>query len=159
MNRNPMSGQTVLNLGRRNPVIRIAFMVGAVVLLTASLGICADNDPTADAHAVPAIDGNIGPCSVEFTVTDAGNAAVYNARIRVHIAYRFLSAHKLDLEVGTNVDGKARVSGLPEKVKEALQFKASQADRYGETFWNPAEGCTAKRAIVLKAEDKSAQQP
>ena len=104
---------------------------------------------------MPAIDGNIGPCSVEFTVTDASNAPVYNARIRVHIAYRFLSAHKLDLEVGTNVDGKARVNGLPEKVKEALHFKASQADRSGESFYNPAEGCTAKRAIVLKAEDKS----
>jgi hypothetical protein len=150
-----MSSQTVLSLGRRNPVIRVAVMVVAVVLVAASLGICADGDPSADAHAVPAIDGNIGPCSLEFTVTDASNAPVYNARIRVHIAYRFLSAHKLDLEVGTNVDGKARISGLPEKVKETLQFKVSQADRYGETFWNPSEGCTAKRAIVLKAEDKS----
>jgi hypothetical protein len=125
--------------------------------MSGSLGFCADGETTADAHAVPVIDGNIGPCSVEFTVTDASNAPVYDAKIRVHIAYRFLSAHKLDLEVGTNVDGRARVSGLPEKVKEALHFKASQADRYGDTFYDPAEGCTAKRAIVVKAEDKSGQ--
>ena len=147
----------MVSLGRRNSVIRVAVMVVSAALMGGSLGFCADGGTTADAHAVPAIDGNIGPCSVEFTVTDATNAPVYDARIRVHIAYRFLNAHKLDLEVGTNVDGKARVSGLPEKVKETLHFKASQADRYGETFYNPAEGCTAKRAIVLKAEDKSGQ--
>lgn len=152
-----MSSRTGMSLGRRNSGIRVAVMVVSVVLMGGSLGFCADGESSPDAHTVPAIDGNIGPCSVEFTVTDATNAPVYDAKIRVHIAYRFLSAHKLDLEVGTNVDGKARVSGLPEKVKEALHFKASQADRYGETFYNPAEGCTAKRAIVLKAEDKSGQ--
>jgi hypothetical protein len=152
-----MNSRTVVSFGRRNLVIRVAVMLVSVVLLGGSLLFCADGETTADAHAVPAIDGNIGPCSVEFTVTDASNAPVYNARIRVHIAYRFLSAHKLDLEVGTNVDGKARVNGLPEKVKEPLHFKASQADRSGEAFYDPAEGCTAKRAIGLKAEDKSGQ--
>jgi hypothetical protein len=152
-----MSTRTRVSLGRRSSAIGIAAVLVSLVLLGGILGFCADGETTADAHAVPLIDGNIGPCSVEFTVTDASNAPVYDAKIRVHIAYRFLSAHKLDLEVGTNVDGRARVSGLPEKVKEALHFKASQADRYGETFYNPAEGCTAKRAIVLKAEDRTGQ--
>ena len=47
------------------------------------------------------------------------------------------SARKLDLEVGTNVDGKARVSGLPDRLKKGLFFEASEGDRTGNAFDNP----------------------
>jgi len=71
--------------------------------------------PPVDPKTIPVIDGGIGPCSADFTVTDSKGAPVYDAQVRVHVAYRFLSAHKLDLEVGTNAAGKARFTGLPEK--------------------------------------------
>ena len=60
-----------------------------------------------------------------------------------------MRAHKLDLEVGTNVDGKARFTGLPEKVKEPLHFKATQGDSEGEAVYNPTGNCTAKQTIAL----------
>ena len=57
-----------------------------------------------DPHSVPVVDGGIGQCSADFTVTDAEGAPVYAAKIKVHIAYGFMYARKLDLEVGTNAD-------------------------------------------------------
>ncbi len=53
-------------------------------------------------------------------------APVYNAKINVHIAYGFGSFHKLDLEVSTNADGKARFIGLPNRLKRALTFYATE---------------------------------
>src|ERR1039458_5012053 len=81
----------------------------------------------ADAHTVPAVDGGIGSCSAEFTVKDQVGSPVYDSKVRVHIAYGIF--HKLDLEVGTNIDGKARFTGLPNRVKQPLLFRVSQGDR------------------------------
>jgi hypothetical protein len=81
--------------------------------------------PSAASKSIPVVDGGIGPCSAEFTVTDAAGAPVYAASIKVHIAYRFMSAHKLDLEVGTNSDGKARFTGLPNRLKRGLYFETA----------------------------------
>jgi len=107
-------------------------------------------DPKADPKSVPVVDGAIGPCSADFTITDDAGAPVYAADIRVHIAYRFLNLHKLDLEVGTNADGKARFIGLPENPKQPLFFRASQGDREGSAFDDPAKTCKAEFTIVLR---------
>src|ERR1700691_2515864 len=65
--------------------------------------------------AVPAIDGGIGTCSADFIVNDADGKPVYAATIKVHIEYGFMYLRKLDLQVGTNADGKARVTGFPDR--------------------------------------------
>jgi hypothetical protein len=96
------------------------------------------------------IDGGIGPCSADFTVTDATGAPVYDAKIRVHIAYRFMNAHKLDLEVGTNAAGKARFTGLPEKTRQGLVFHVSEGSREGSVFDDPAKACKATFTIALE---------
>jgi hypothetical protein len=112
----------------------------------------------ADAHTVPSVDGGIGPCSVLFTVTEAaGGAPVYDAKVKVHIAYGFVRAHKLDLEVGTNIDGKARFDGLPNRVKQALHFEASHAGQEGSAVYDPADGCKAEHTIVLSKPGSSPQ--
>ena len=38
---------------------------------------------TPDPHQVPVMDGEAGPCSITFTVTDVKGAPVYDARIPV----------------------------------------------------------------------------
>jgi hypothetical protein len=106
--------------------------------------------PAADPKSVPVIDGAIGPCSVDFTVTDADGAPVYAAKIKVHIAYGFMYARKLDLEVGTNADGKARFIGLPERVKHGLYFEASEGDRSAEAFDEPATTCKNQFTVALR---------
>jgi hypothetical protein len=102
-----------------------------------------------DPKTIPVIDGAIGPCSADFTVNDSNGAPVYDAKIRVHIAYGFMSLHKLDLEAGTNAAGKARFTGLPDKPKQGLFFRASEGDREGSAFDDPAKTCKAEFTIVL----------
>jgi|SRR5579862_1950320 len=105
---------------------------------------------TPDPHAVPVIDGGIGPCTADFTITDSEAKPVYAAKIKVHIAYGFGSFHKLDLEVSTNSDGKARFTGLPDRVKRGLYFEASEGDRTGEAFDDPSQTCKAQFPITLR---------
>jgi hypothetical protein len=57
---------------------------------------------------------------------------------------------KLDLEVGTNVDGKGRFTGLPNRVKNGLFFEASEGDRTGSAFDDVDKTCQAQFTIVLR---------
>ena len=100
---------------------------------------------------VAAVDAGAGPCSVEFTVKDAKGAPVYSAKVRVHIAYGFMGMRKLDLEVGTNSQGNARFDGLPDKVKQALIFHASEGGREGSVSYAPSKNCaSAHETIALQ---------
>jgi hypothetical protein len=95
------------------------------------------------------VDAAVGPCSVEFTVNDAKGAPVYDAKVRTHIGYGFMSVKKIDLEVGTNVDGKAQFNGLPEKTKQPFSFYASHGAATGTASYNPSKNCQAAHAIIV----------
>jgi hypothetical protein len=102
------------------------------------------------ADDIPATDGGSGPCSVEFTVTDSDAKPVYAARIDVHLAYGFAGAHKLDMGVYTNAQGKARFTGIPAKVrKPPIEFRAKKDNLIGLATMDPATECQAKHDIVL----------
>lgn len=104
----------------------------------------------ADAKQVPVVDGGAGSCSVEFTVTDGKGHPIYAANIKVHVAYGFMGSHRLDLQVGTNFDGKARFTGLPLKVKGGtLYFQASQGKKIGSAFYDPTQNCTATEGLFI----------
>lgn len=126
----------------------------ALVLLLLSLSALAQ---TPDPHSIPSVDGGVGPCSADFTITDANNAPIYNAKVNVHIAYGFMSVRKLDLEVSTNVDGKARFTGIPNRLKRGLYFHASEGDREAEVFDDPANTCKAQFTAIL--QKKQPQSP
>jgi hypothetical protein len=88
---------------------------------------------------------------MEFTAKDSTGAPLYNAKVRVHIATGFLGVKKTDLEVGSNVDGKAKFTGLPDKTKFPLEFDAQQGGLAGTFSWTPAKGCTPlQENITLK---------
>jgi hypothetical protein len=105
---------------------------------------------TPDPKSIPVVDGGLGPCTADFTITDTHNKPVYLAKVKVHIAYGFMSARKLDLEVGTNVDGKARFTGLPDRVKRGLFFEASEGERTGNAFDDPTQTCQGQFLITLR---------
>jgi len=126
------------------PHPRLAILTFALVLAAVQFGRGSGVQP------VPVIDGAIGPCSADFTVTDAAGAPVYATKIKVHIAYGFMYARKLDLEVGTNSEGKARFTGLPDRLKKGLYFEASEGDRTAEAFDDPAKTCNAQFTVVLR---------
>jgi len=106
-----------------------------------------------DPKAVPVLDGSIGPCSADFTVNDPAGAPVYAAKVKVHIAYGFMNARKLDLELGTNIDGKARFTGLPDRLRHGLYFYASEGDRAGEVFDDPANTCKGQFTVTLRKKN------
>jgi hypothetical protein len=99
---------------------------------------------------IPVIDGKVGPCSVELTVTDADTKPVYGATVKVHIAYGFAGVRKLDLEAGTNAQGKILIKGLPLRVHNPpLEIHASKDDLTGTANYNPGTECQAKHSIML----------
>jgi hypothetical protein len=89
------------------------------------------------------VDGQLGPCFAEFHVTDAAGKPQYNMPIHVLIRYGFLGKRKMDLEVGTNSDGKARVAGLPEQVRSPLHFEVGRGDAKQVVEHDPATNCHA----------------
>jgi len=103
------------------------------------------------ADDIPVMNGEAGPCSVEFTVTDTQGKPILNALINVHIAYGFGGVRKLDTGVYTNADGKGKFIGLPAKVhKPPLEFRAEKDDLIGIASYNPAGECQAKHNIVME---------
>jgi len=118
------------------------------------LAVLASAQSLPDPHEIPIMDGEAGPCSVAFTVTDMNAAPVYDARIRVHIAYGFAGIRRLDLEAATNVDGKTQFKGLPQKVKgKILYFRASRGNREGSATYDPQKSCSGENdSIVLSAK-------
>ena len=96
------------------------------------------------------MDGAAGPCSLDLTVTDTAAKPVYAAIIKVHIAYGFAGIRRLDLEAGTNSDGKVKFTGLPRRVHQApLEFRASKDDLQGIATVDPSSECQATRTISL----------
>jgi hypothetical protein len=110
----------------------------------------AQTTPSTDPNSIASVDAGLGSCTADFTVTDANGSPVYAAQITVHIAYGFLSAHKLDLQVGTNAAGKARFTGLPSRTKRGLFFQASEGDREASAFDDPSKTCKAQFPLTLR---------
>lgn len=117
--------------------------------LAASL-ICAGLSlATAHAADVPVIKGELGPCSADLTVTDSASKPLYDAKIHVAVRYGFMNKRKTDLEIGTNNDGKARVEGLPDKVKRPLEFQIRHEQLAKSLTHDPAVDCHANITVVL----------
>ena len=114
------------------------------------------SSPAQFAHDVPVMDGGVGPCSVQLTVTTGDGKPVYAAVIKVHIAYGFGGFHKLDLQASTDVDGKANFTGLPVRVKRPpLEFQATKGPLTGSATYDPAGECQAKLHIMLGTQPPS----
>ena len=107
---------------------------------------------------VPVIQGGAGPCSLELTVIGADGKPVYAATVKVHIAYGFGGMRRLDLEAGTNSDGKVKFAGLPARVQRPpLEFHGSKDEFTGIAAFDPSTECQAKDDITLekpKAQDR-----
>jgi hypothetical protein len=100
---------------------------------------------------VPVIQGGAGPCSLDLTVMGADGKPVYAATVKVHIAYGFGGMRRLDLEAGTNSDGKVKFAGLPARVQRPpLEFHASKDEFMGIATYDPSAECQAKRDITLE---------
>jgi hypothetical protein len=125
----------------------------AFVILGLTLALAAQAQqpaPSPKPDDIPVTDGTSGPCSIEFSVTDSDGKPVYAARIDVHLAYGAFGAHKLDMGVYTNAQGKAKFTGIPIKVrKPPVEFNAKKDDLVGVAAMDPLTECQAKHDIVM----------
>lgn len=125
----------------------ICILVALSATLLFSVQQSAQPQPSQD---IPNTDAQSGPCSIELSVTGPEGKPVYAARIDYHAAYGAFGAHKLDMGVYTNADGKAKFSGIPAKVKKPpIEFNAKKDDMVGVATMDPATECQAKHDIVM----------
>jgi hypothetical protein len=103
----------------------------------------------AQSEQVPVVDGALGSCRADFTVKDNSDKPIYNAKIHVLIKYGFLNKRKTDLEVGTNSDGRASVTGLPNMPKRPLEFSIKNGTVEKTVSDDPWENCNAKFDVTL----------
>ncbi len=105
------------------------WLVRTILLLCALLALILNGGPaSADSPEVPVVDAGLGSCRADFTVKDGSDKPLYNAKISLTIRYGFLNKRKSEVEVGTNSDGKARVTGLPNLPKRPLDFLIKSGD-------------------------------
>ena len=102
-----------------------------------------------DPADIPIVKGGAGACTADFVVTDASGKGIYDAKIHILIQYRFLALHKLDLTVGTNYQGKARMEGLPEQIKRTAEFKISHGDQSKTVPYDPLDNCHPRNEVTL----------
>jgi hypothetical protein len=136
----------MMNQTRLGWCLRFAATWCATLFIAGAAGIAA---PAAE---VPVIDGGLGPCSANFTVTDSSKKPIYNAKIDVVIHYGFMSLRKSELQIGTNSDGKARVIGLPDRLKKPLEFHIDNgvvSKTVLDDPDNPARKCNATFEVTL----------
>jgi hypothetical protein len=118
-----------------------------VLILLITAGISAD--ALAGTNEVPVIDAGMGSCTADVTVMDSGHHAIYKANISTRIRSGFAGVKKLDLEVGTNIDGKARFAGLPERSRDMLQFTADYEGRSNTVLLDSQKDCHATLSVFL----------
>jgi hypothetical protein len=122
----------------------------AVLALSLSLLFAAEIFASQQSVPVPQVNANLGPCRVDFTVSQGSNQPLYNAEISVKIAYGFMGVKKMDLKVGTNNEGKARFVGLPEKVHNPpLSFAVSSKGLSKTVNYWPSVKCQARYAVIM----------
>jgi hypothetical protein len=118
----------------------------AGVFLAVSCAALASNEPD-----IPVVDGKIGTCTADFTVKDTTDKPIYNAKIDVLIKYGFFSMRKTELEAGTNSNGKARFTGLPNRLRNPMEFNITSGNLSKTVTDDPSDTCNAVYDVKLGA--------
>ncbi len=118
-------------------------ILGVLCATLVAVSLSAQEEPSHN-EKVPVLDGGL-------TVIGADAKPAYAATVKAHMAYGFGGIRRLDLEAGTNSDGKVKFIGLPARVHQPpLQFHASKDQFEGVTAYDPSTECQAKHEISLE---------
>ena len=74
---------------------------------------------------------------------------MYGATIHVRVQYGPLNVKRMDLEIGTDSEGKARIKGLPDKAKP-LAYDIQKGDKKATAAQDLAKSCQGKHEVTLK---------
>ena len=124
--------------------VRSFLLLLAIIFLAPCASFAAKNSTE-----VPVVDGGIGPCRADFTVRDEAGKPIYNATIKVTLRYGIFNKRKMDLEIGTNSDGKARIIGLPDSPRKPLEFQIKSGTVSKSVEDDPSANCTAVYEVTL----------
>ncbi len=100
-------------------------------------------------NPIPVISGDLGDCTADFTVTNSKLKPLYAAKISVQLKYGFAGLHRTDLEVSTNVDGKARFEGLPTRGRRTLGFTVTYQGRSTAVVVDPDQQCHGSYSAIV----------
>jgi hypothetical protein len=103
----------------------------------------------ANSPEVPVVDAGLGSCRADFTVKDGAGKPVFDAKISLTIKYGFWNKRKTEVTVGTNSDGKARVTGLPDSPKRPLEFSIKSGNVSTTVTDDPSSNCNAVFNVTL----------
>lgn len=133
--------------------MQTSFRVWFVAMLILSLSVLVGASfamPQAPASAeIADTKAGAGPCSADFVVKDSSGKGIFGATIDIQVKYGFMGLHKVGATVGTNVNGKARIEGLPEQIKKTAEFKVSSGSESKYLPYDPDTDCHAQHEVVL----------
>ena len=121
-------------------------MLLAFIFFTALLLQQAAEQPKSE---VPSLKAGLGTCAADFVVKDADGKPVYQATIHARIRYGALNVKRMDVEVSTNDEGKARIEGLPSKARPIV-YDVQKAGAKGSVTQDVATGCEASLQVSIK---------
>jgi hypothetical protein len=127
--------------------VRPILWLCAILLLIPCAGPIASDSPE-----VPVVDAGLGSCRADFIVKDGSDKPVFNAKISLTIKYGFWSKRKSEIEIGTNSDGKARVTGLPDSPKKPLDFSIKSGNLSATVTDDPSTNCNAVFNVALTVQ-------
>lgn len=134
-----------------NTSTKISLQVAPAVLLAAFVLISGrssfpQSQPSSD---VAVVKGDAGPCTADFVVSDSAGKGIFGAKIRIQVKYGFGGFHRLDGVVGTNLEGKGRFEGLPERIKGTAEFDISKGSQAKTVPYDPQVDCHPRHEVTL----------
>ena len=128
--------------------------LAGLALVLAAIGTASSYaDPqTAGGADVPVVKAEAGPCTADFVISDSSGKGIYDAKVQIQIKYRFGGFHRIDATVGTNVDGKARIEGLPEQIKNSAEFMVTHGNLNKSVPYDPQTDCHARHEVTLDSK-------
>jgi len=140
------------------PAIRAGIVPLAALLL--AVVISAGGADANQKRSIPSADAGRGPCTVDFRVIGSQRKPVAKAWIYVEIKHGFLGLKKIELQVPTDSDGRARVTGLSFKTrKDPLAFRVQHGDDYRVIYHYPAGDCDARFIVALPKTQNPKEDP
>lgn len=112
---------------------------------------CSGNaQSAAEAFAPAEISADLGTCSALIAVTGVDSKPIYAAKVNTRIKYGLFGAKKLDLEAYTAVDGKVKITNLPEVLKRPMYIYISKGEKEEIVEFKPNVHCNAIFNVQLR---------
>lgn len=127
----------------------VAGLIVVSISMAAQSSSPAPQAPVPNSAQVAVVNAGAGPCTADFVVSDPSGKGIYAATIDIQIRYGFGGFHRVGATVKTNYQGKARVEGLPNKIKNTAEFKVSSGDQSKSLPFDPLADCHPHLDVAL----------